>query len=114
MVNVKQDQRAIVNIDPVLAAYKPEQLDSLYTISVEIAALRDLPQIYDRALSHCLALTDSQMGFIGLLNEGAVDMEVVAIKGFQPSDYFVSLAGLEIKTRYDRRERNGSVGLNLD
>ena len=63
-----------------------EQLDSLYTISVEIAALRDLPQIYDRALSHCLALTDSQMGFIGLLNEGGVDMEVVAIKGFQPSD----------------------------
>lgn len=63
-----------------------EQLESLYAISVEIAALRELSEIYDRALSYSLDLTESKMGFIDLLNEGRVDMDVVAVKGFQPSD----------------------------
>jgi signal transduction histidine kinase len=63
-----------------------EQLESLYAISVEIAALRELSQVYDRALSYSLELTESKMGFIDLINEGRVDMDVVAVKGFQPSD----------------------------
>ncbi|MEA3218661.1 MAG: hypothetical protein QOJ19_4817 [Acidimicrobiia bacterium] len=62
------------------------QLESIYAISVEIAALRELPEIYDRALDYCLALTDSRMGFIDLVNPDRVDMEVVAVKGFEPDD----------------------------
>jgi GAF domain-containing protein len=37
-------------------------------------------------LTYCLALTQSEMGFIDLLNEDRVDMDVVAVKGFAPSD----------------------------
>lgn len=63
-----------------------EQLDSLYAMSVDVAAQRDLDAVYDRALSYCLELTASAMGFIDLVNEQRVDMDVVAIKGFEPSD----------------------------
>src|ERR1700722_16687893 len=63
-----------------------DQLESLYGISVEIAGLRDLSEIYDLALTFCLALTQSEMGFIDLINEDHVDMDVVAVKGFVPSD----------------------------
>jgi signal transduction histidine kinase len=63
-----------------------EQVESLYAMSVEVAALRDLPEIYDRALTCCLELTGSGMGFIDLINDDGVDMDVVAIKGFEPSD----------------------------
>jgi signal transduction histidine kinase len=63
-----------------------DQLESLYTMSVEVAALRDLVEVYDRGLTYCLELTGSRMGFIDLVNEGRVDMDVVAIKGFEPSD----------------------------
>ena len=61
-----------------------DQLESLYGISVEIAGLRDLSEIYDLALTFCLALTQSEMGFIDLINEDHVDMDVVAVKGFVP------------------------------
>jgi GAF domain-containing protein len=63
-----------------------DQLESLYGISVQIASLRDLSEVYDLALTCCLALTESEMGFIDLLNEDRVDMDVVAVKGFAPSD----------------------------
>lgn len=63
-----------------------DQLESLYGISVQIAALRDLSEIYDLALTYCLALTKSEMGFIDLLTEDRVDMDVVAVKGFAPPD----------------------------
>ena len=63
-----------------------DQLESLYGISAQIASLRDLAKVYDLALTFCLALTASEMGFIDLLNEGHVDMDVVAVKGFAPPD----------------------------
>jgi signal transduction histidine kinase len=63
-----------------------EQLDSLYEMSVDVAAQRELDAVYERALTYCLALTASAMGFIDLVNEQRVDMDVVAIKGFVPSD----------------------------
>jgi len=63
-----------------------DQLDSLYAISVQIASLRSLSDIYDLALTYGLSLTRSEMGFIDLLNEGGVDMDVVAVKGFVPTD----------------------------
>jgi signal transduction histidine kinase len=62
------------------------QLTSLHAISVEIAALRQLSQIYDRALGYGLDLTESVMGFIDLLSDEQIDMDVVAVKGFEPLD----------------------------
>ena len=66
------------------AAFR-QQLESLYSISIEIARLHEMPQVLDRALSYCLDLTLSEFGFIGLLN-GDQQMDVAAIKGFEPSD----------------------------
>lgn len=63
-----------------------DQLESLYGISVQIASLRDLSEVYDLALTFCLALTQSEMGFVDLLNEDHIDMDIVAVKGFLPSD----------------------------
>jgi GAF domain-containing protein len=58
----------------------------LYGISVQIASLRGLSEIYDLALTHCLALTRSEMGFIDLLSDDRIEMDVVAVKGFAPPD----------------------------
>src|SRR5438105_514935 len=68
-----------------LATSAARQLDSLYSISIEIARLHELPLVMDRALSHCLELTGSAFGFVGLLN-GSDQMDVAAIKGFAPSE----------------------------
>jgi signal transduction histidine kinase len=66
------------------AAFR-QQLESLYSISIEIARLHEMPQVLDRALTYCLDLTQSAFGFIGLLS-GDQQMDVAAIKGFEPSD----------------------------
>jgi GAF domain-containing protein len=58
----------------------------LYGISVQIASLRGLSEIYDLALTYCLALTRSEMGFIDLLSDDRIEMDVVAVKGFAPPD----------------------------
>jgi signal transduction histidine kinase len=63
-----------------------EQLISLHAISVEIASLHELPQVYDRALTYCLDLTGSEMGFVDLVGTTREYMDVVAVKGFAPSD----------------------------
>jgi signal transduction histidine kinase len=63
-----------------------EQLASLHEISVEIAALRDLPTIYERALRYCLELTGSTMGFVDLCRDDKYAMDVVAVIGFEPID----------------------------
>jgi signal transduction histidine kinase len=68
-----------------LATSAARQLDSLYSISIEIARLHELPPVMDRALGHCLELTGSAFGFVGLLS-GSDQMDVAAIKGFAPSD----------------------------
>jgi signal transduction histidine kinase len=62
-----------------------QQLESLYSISIEISRLHELPAVLDGALNFCLELTLSAFGFIGLLN-GNEQMDVAAIKGFEPSD----------------------------
>jgi signal transduction histidine kinase len=62
-----------------------QQLESLYSISIEIARLHELQQVLDRALAFCLDLTQSAFGFIGLLN-GSQQMDVAAINGFEPLD----------------------------
>jgi GAF domain-containing protein len=63
-----------------------DQLESLYGISVQIASLRNLSEVYELALTYCLVLTGSEMGLIDLLHENHVDMDVVAVKGFDPLD----------------------------
>ena len=78
-----------------------EQLLSLHSISVEIAGLRELGEIHDRALGYCLELTDSQFGFTGILREPGTGviatgelrvsdmvMEVAAIRGFDADPKF--------------------------
>ena len=57
-----------------------DQLESLYGISVEIASLCDLRR-FTTWPSSCLALTQSEMGFIDFLNGDRIDMDVVAGKG---------------------------------
>jgi signal transduction histidine kinase len=63
-----------------------QQLESLYSISIEISRLHEMQQVLDRALGFCLDLTQSAFGFIGLLVNGGRDLDVAAIKGFEPSD----------------------------
>jgi signal transduction histidine kinase len=70
------------------AEERREQLQALYHLALEIAELHDLQQVLDTALRHCLDLTDSQFGFIGLNSADATAMDVAAIHGFQASPHF--------------------------
>lgn len=63
-----------------------DQLESLHLLSVEIAALHDLADAYEQALMRGLALTASPMGFIGLLDDDRRELDIVGIKGFEPTD----------------------------
>jgi signal transduction histidine kinase len=53
-----------------------------------LSALRSLESVLNTALQHCLDLTGSQFGFIGLNAAGGKTMDVVAIQGFHPSEAF--------------------------
>ena len=61
-----------------------ERLQALYHLAVELSALRSLESVLDTALQHCLDLTGSQFGFIGLNTSDNRAMDVVAIQGFHP------------------------------
>jgi signal transduction histidine kinase len=65
-----------------------ERLQALYQMAVELSALRSLERVLDTALRHCLALTDSQFGFIGLTTSDSKAIDVVAIQGFHPQQEF--------------------------
>ena len=54
--------------EPILIrdARQRERLEALYHLAVELSALRDLQPVLNTALRHCLALTESRFGFIGL------------------------------------------------
>lgn len=65
-----------------------ERFEAISRLAVEIAELRDLQQVLDTALRHCLDLTGSQFGFIGLTDAAAEAMDVVAIQGFAASARF--------------------------
>ncbi|HEX9926295.1 MAG TPA: GAF domain-containing sensor histidine kinase [Anaerolineae bacterium] len=65
-----------------------ERLEALYHLAVELSALRSLESVLDTALQHCLDLTGSQFGFIGLNAVGGKTIDVVAIQGFHPSKAF--------------------------
>lgn len=48
--------------------------------------LHELHPVLDRTLAHCLSLTRSKFGFVGLTDQSGEMMDVAAIKGFQPTD----------------------------
>lgn len=76
--------------DPILQteANPYQQLQALYQMAVELSALRSLESVLDTALTHCLDLTGSQFGFIGLNAPNGKALDVVAIHGFNPSGAF--------------------------
>ena len=81
----------MVSVNPATAQRDVEQrerLQALYHLAVELSALRDLQPVLDTALRHCLDLTDSQFGFIGLNTPDGSAMDVAAIQGFHPAPKF--------------------------
>jgi signal transduction histidine kinase len=65
-----------------------EPLQALYHLAVELSALRSLESVLNTALRHCLELTDSRFGFVGLTTVDDQAMDVVAIQGFHPTNHF--------------------------
>lgn len=65
-----------------------ERLQALYQMAVELSGIRSFESVLDTALRHCLALTESQFGFIGLNATGSQALDVVAIEGFHPATMF--------------------------
>jgi signal transduction histidine kinase len=72
----------------VQAEERGERLHALYELALEIAELHDLQQVLDTTLKHCLELTGSQFGFIGLNTTDNCALDVVAIQGFEATPYF--------------------------
>lgn len=64
------------------------QLRALYHLSVELSALRSLESVLKTALKHCLDLTGSQFGFIGLMTNDKTAMDVVEVQGFHAAREF--------------------------
>lgn len=73
--------------DPV-NIQQSERLKALYHLAVELSALHSLDNVLSTALKHCLDLTNSQFGFIGLTTPDEQAMDVVAVQGFHPTDRF--------------------------
>lgn len=67
---------------------RDERLQALYHLAVELSALRSLDSVLNTALRHCLELTGSQFGFIGLNTPDDKALDVVAIQGFHPTEHF--------------------------
>src|SRR5690606_12233187 len=65
-----------------------ERLEALYRMAVELSALRSLHSVLNTALRHCLTLTESQFGFVGLTTPNGRAMDVVTVQGFHPSREF--------------------------
>lgn len=65
-----------------------KRLQALYRLSMELTALQSLDSVLHIALKHCLALTGSQFGFIGLVKESGEAMDVVAVQGFHADSTF--------------------------
>ncbi|MBE7556886.1 MAG: GAF domain-containing sensor histidine kinase [Anaerolineales bacterium] len=65
-----------------------ERLQALYHLAVELSALRSLDSVLNTALRHCLELTGSQFGFVGLNTPDGKALDVVAIQGFHPTEHF--------------------------
>lgn len=71
-----------------------DRLQALYDLAVELTALRDLPAVLDTALRHCLSLTESEFGFIGLNTSHNKQLDLVAVRGFNAAKDFYDNAHL--------------------
>ena len=69
-------------------AEQSERLRALYHLSVELSALQSLDTVLNTALRHCLDLTNSQFGFVGLTTPTGKALDVAAVQGFHPADKF--------------------------
>jgi signal transduction histidine kinase len=71
-----------------LADQQSKRLRALYHLSVELSALKTLESVLKTALQHCLDLTDSQFGFVGLVTPTGKAMDVVEVQGFHAEPQF--------------------------
>lgn len=78
----------LTDIAPSVNLEQNQRLQALYHLAVELSAQRSLESVLDTALQHCLDLTGSQFGFIGLNTADGKALDVVAIQGFHPSRQF--------------------------
>jgi len=78
----------LTDIAPSVNLEQNQRLQALYHLAVELSAQRSLESVLDTALQHCLDLTGSQFGFIGLNTADNKALDVVAIQGFHPSQQF--------------------------
>jgi two-component system sensor histidine kinase DegS len=78
----------LIDTFPKFHIQQDNRLQALYHLAVELSALRSLESVLNTALQHCLDLTGSQFGFIGLNTPDGRAMDVVAIQGFHPSEVF--------------------------
>ena len=78
----------VIDIFPQKNIQQDERLQALYHLAVELSALRSLDSVLNTALQHCLDLTESQFGFVGLNTADGKAMDVAAIQGFYPSKQF--------------------------
>lgn len=78
----------VVEINNDLSLQQTNQLQALYRLSVELSALRSLESVLKTALKHCLDLTGSQFGFIGLITADQQAMDVVEVQGFHAAPGF--------------------------
>jgi signal transduction histidine kinase len=71
-----------------LTHQQDKRLRALYHLSVELSALHTMESVLQTALRHCLELTGSQFGFIGLVAPTHKAMDVVAVQGFHADASF--------------------------
>jgi len=64
------------------------QLRALYHLSVVLSALHSLESVLQTALKHCLDLTGSEFGFIGLTTADETAMDVVEVQRFHAAPEF--------------------------
>ncbi|MCP4363675.1 MAG: GAF domain-containing sensor histidine kinase [Chloroflexi bacterium] len=78
----------LISSTPKESIHQTEPLQALYHLALELTVLQNLESVLNTALRHCLELTGSQFGFIGLTNEAEHALEVVAMDGFHPDKQF--------------------------
>jgi signal transduction histidine kinase len=71
-----------------ITSQQDKRLRALYHLAVELSALRTMESVLETALRHCLDLTESQFGFIGLVAETGKAMDVVEVQGFHADRTF--------------------------
>lgn len=73
---------------PPVTSQQDQRLRALYHLAVELSALHTVESVLQTALRHCLELTESQFGFIGLITPSGKAMDVVEVQGFHAAAPF--------------------------